>query len=358
MSGTYFRASNLTVQLDLSHKSAGAKTSYSVSTPSYECEITVLFVPILEIARAMHTYRNSSLEYNPRSYLDLEGKSVNDSIRETLLKPDSNEFALLNNGLTILSDETNLNERIGQHNKAQLRLLNPQIINGGQTAYTLSRVFHEDPVTAPVRFSGKEVLVKVITLTAKEPLIDNSIERHRLIDEISVATADRLASESVHVRLQKIIFDRFGLLYERKRGEFSDGEFAGYIDRTQILERNLFVRIFLAAQGKLKLAVRRKIFVNHNLSEQELCDPESLDRFYQGYQVFVKRAPMKNGNLKRVLAKVYIGVSQTVVESCSVEQRVANIDQAWVARRHAKYSKRVIDRETGESREVLAKTVG
>src|SRR5579871_6752622 len=134
LSGTYFKANDITIQLDLNNKSAGAKTSYSVITPSYECEITVLFVPVLEVAKVMDKYRNSVLEYNPRSYLDLEGKSVNASIRETLLRPGSNEFALMNNGLTILSDETNLNERIGQHNKAQLRLLNPQIINGGQTA--------------------------------------------------------------------------------------------------------------------------------------------------------------------------------------------------------------------------------
>lgn len=119
VAGTYFRAQDVTVHLDLSHKSAGAKTSYSVGTPEYECEITVLFIPTLEIAKVMDKYRNSILEYNPRGYLELDGQQVNSAIRETLLRPDSNEFALMNNGITILSDETNLNERIGQHNKAQ-----------------------------------------------------------------------------------------------------------------------------------------------------------------------------------------------------------------------------------------------
>jgi AIPR protein len=168
VSGTFFRAEDVTIHLDLSNKSAGAKTSYSVVTPDYLCEITVLFVPTLEIAKAMDRYRNSILEYNPRSYLDLqEGRSVNESIKETLLRPDSNEFALMNNGITILSDETNISERIGQRNKAQLRLFRPQIINGGQTAYTLSRVFSEDKDGAEKRFADKEVLTKIITLTQR-----------------------------------------------------------------------------------------------------------------------------------------------------------------------------------------------
>ncbi len=247
ISGTYFKASDLTIKLDLNNKSAGAKTSYSVNTPSYECEITVLFVPAIEIAEVMDKYRNSVLEFNPRSYLDLDGQNVNAAIKETLLRPDSNEFALMNNGLTILSDETNLNERIGQHNKAQLRLLNPQIINGGQTAYTLSRALNEDRENAAQRFQGKEVLVKVITLTAKDASQDNVAERRRLIDEISAATnrqtavitTDKFSNESIHLDVQKLLFDRFGLLYERKRGEFSDGVFAGYIDRSDVLDRTL-----------------------------------------------------------------------------------------------------------------------
>lgn len=90
VSGTYFRAQDVVIRLDLNHKSAGAKTSYSVGTPDYQCEITVLFVPTLEIAKAMDKYRNTLLEYNPRSYRELEGQQVNASIRSTLTRPDSN----------------------------------------------------------------------------------------------------------------------------------------------------------------------------------------------------------------------------------------------------------------------------
>ncbi len=145
VSGTYFTASDISIPIDLSNKNAGSKISYTVSTKISDCEITVLFVPIIEIAKMMGKYKNSILKYNPRSYLDLEGQSVNQSIRETVLANDTNEFALYNNGITMLSDETYINEKIGQKNKAQLTVKNPQIINGGQTSFTLSRILYDCP---------------------------------------------------------------------------------------------------------------------------------------------------------------------------------------------------------------------
>ena len=341
VSGTFFRADDVTIRLDLNNKSAGAKTSYSVETPEYLCEITVLFIPTLEIAKAMDRYRNSILEYNPRSYLDLQdGRNVHASIRETLLRPNSNEFALMNNGITILSDETNLNERIGQHNKAQLRLLKPQIINGGQTAYTLSRVFNEDRINAETRFADKEVLTKIITLTPKDLSRDTSAERLRLIDEISAASnrqtpvinSDRVSNDAMHMSLQKALFDRYGLLYERKRGEFSDGVDGGYIDKSQILERNLFLRIFLSAKGDLNNARRRRIFLKHKLTEAQLSDPASLDAFADGYSLFRQMIPRSfNGyqpKYRNILAKVYLGTNRTD-KSLGAEQRLAAIDKLW-----------------------------
>lgn len=164
VSGTYYHADELQLSLNLSDKSAGAKISYTVTTESTKCEITVVFVPTLEIAKAMFKYRNSILQYNPRSYLGHEGKGVNNEIRKSIENRSTNEFALFNNGITILSDETYLNERIGQKDRAQLVLVNPQIINGGQTAYTLSIVYREhidDDVA--LLFEQKEVLVKIIT---------------------------------------------------------------------------------------------------------------------------------------------------------------------------------------------------
>ncbi len=53
LSGTYFTASDVNINIDLSTKNA-SKISYRVQTKTSECEITVLFVPTLELARIMH----------------------------------------------------------------------------------------------------------------------------------------------------------------------------------------------------------------------------------------------------------------------------------------------------------------
>jgi len=263
ISGTFFNASDLNI--NLSNKNAGTKISYTVQTKKGDCEITVLFVPTLEIARIMHKYKNSILKYNPRSYLDFDGKKVNNAIRDTILKVNTNEFALFNNGITMLSDETFLNEKIGQKNKAQVTVLNPQIINGGQTSFTLSRIYQEHLNNDLEKiFQNKEVLLKIITLLDKK----ESVNKVELIEKISTATnqqtpvigADRVSNEKIHLMLQELLFDRYGLFYERKRGEFSDGVFERYISHDQILERNLFFRIFYAANGSINKSRKKSYF--------------------------------------------------------------------------------------------------
>lgn len=290
LSGTYFNATDLVIHLDLSNKNAGSKISYTVDTQYGECDITVLFVPTIEIARTFHRYKNSMLKFNPRSYLELEGGKVNAAIRDTIVLGGKNEFALYNNGITMLSDETNLNERIGQRNKAQLNVMNPQIINGGQTAYTLSRLYEEtEEDKREAIFAGKEVLLKVITLNAGSQA--TAAAKVSLIDSISIATnrqtaviaADRYSNEPYNLELQKLLFDNYGLLYERKRGEFQDGIYQQYIERDLVLERNLFFRVYLCANGHIRRAVERKAFERSLALKESVPTRNELDRFYFAY---------------------------------------------------------------------------
>lgn len=289
IAGTYFRQKDIQIAIDLSNKNAGAKISYEVRTTHYDCEITVVFAPIVEIARIMHRYKNSILRFNPRSYLEFEGHIVNDSIRSTVLTKTTNEFALFNNGITMLSDETYVNERIGQRNKAQLTLRNPQIINGGQTAYTLSRILEESTESnREALFQGKEVLLKVITLIENPDRADIEQRRVELIDQISTATnqqtpvitADKFSNDQDHVTIQRVLFDRYGILYERKRGEFADGLHRGYISPDLLLERNLFFRLYFAIIGNFDFAVRKKLFLKVEDPCQTIRDEAVLDRLY------------------------------------------------------------------------------
>lgn len=262
VSGTYYNHEELRIQLNLNNKtSQGSRISYQVSTEHIQCEISVLFVPTLEIAKTLHKYKNSILKFNPRSYLELAKNSVNQEIEKTITKVKTNEFALFNNGITMLSYDTEFNDKIGLKNIAQLIISQPQIINGGQTAYTLSRIYENALIATRALgdevkrnnyieniFEGKEVLLKVITMpneTINEP------KQLELIEAISKATnqqspvdeADRRSNDKIQIEIQNAIYDSFGYFYERKKGEYSDGIRSGYIRKSQIIDREVFIRL-------------------------------------------------------------------------------------------------------------------
>jgi len=216
LSGVLFKANGLSLYVDISNKSAGTKIAYSILSNEYQCDITVVFVPTIEIAKVMSKYKNSILRYNPRSYLEFEGAKVNTAITETIMSPDTNEFAILNNGITIVCDESSISEQSGRLHRAQLYLVNPQIINGGQTAYTLSRIYDRmEPDKREEVFSGKEVLVKAIALTNCGDATTDEKRRIAFIERISMATnsqtlvtnADRKSGDILHSQLQTALFD-------------------------------------------------------------------------------------------------------------------------------------------------------
>lgn len=275
ISGTHFNKSDLTIQIDLSNKLA-SKISYAVDTSIGECDITVLFVPTVEIGKFMSKYKNSILKYNPRSYLGFKAQDVNRQIAESITNQATNEFALFNNGITLLSEETCINEQVANKGVAKLLVKNPQIINGGQTSFTLSRIY-EDNVDKTV-FDKKEVLLKVITLppdaSGKEQLIEriSNATNH----QTPVGPSDRLSNMEEQVYLQQRLFNEFGVLYERKRGEYSDGISKGLIKEGDIIDRSLFIKIYYILQNKISSSKTKKLFVTHKWNKDSIDDNDKM----------------------------------------------------------------------------------
>lgn len=295
VTGTYFDQEELTIHISLDNKSS-EEITYSVNTEFTECEISAMFVPTIEIARTMHKYKNSILKYNPRSFLDLAKGSVNSEIKSTIVNKSTNEFALFNNGITLLSDNTSLNKRIAKKGMGQLIVTNPQIINGGQTAYTLSRIYEEclsGELNESV-FDNKEVLLKVITFSDDE--IENIDNKNRLIEEISRATnqqsaieeADRRSNDKVQIELQDLIYKRYGYFYQRKKGEFGEGLKYNYIKRNQIIDRDGLIRLALAVDGKpsnARRSSRKQLFKKDNF-DKVLSDSSRYEEYMTGQFVY------------------------------------------------------------------------
>ena len=267
INGTYFSDPNLTVEISLDNVTKGAShLDYDAKTASIKVNIRLLFAPTKEIGRVMSMYRNSILKFNPRSFLELAKNSVNLEIEQSILKKDNNEFSLYNNGITIISDRTAISSDTAKHGTAQLILTNPQLVNGGQTAYVLGRIY-EDCVSKNSfkALKGKEVLLRVITFSVV-PEIKNLGTRMGLISDISKASnsqtkieeADRRSGDEIQIRLQEDLFKEYGMYYERKKGEFSDGIRDGYIDPNQLVSREDVIRVALAANYQIK-AIRSGI---------------------------------------------------------------------------------------------------
>jgi len=296
ISGSYFNPTELKITLNVDKESAGHRIQYYPVTQYGDCTVNALYVPTVEIARILWKYKNSILKYNPRSYLDLASGSVNEKIAGSITDLQTNEFALFNNGITMLSDETIYSDKVGKKNKAEIIVMNPQIINGGQTAYTLSMLYAKNQENLDI-FNNKEVMLKIISFN-----MDDDTGKHtqddklKLIEEISIATnqqspvieADRRANDKVQIELQELIFRDFGMFYERKRGEFGDGVRAGYISRQDIIDRDQFLRICLAVQNdpvKARSGTTAKLFEKSRF-DTILPDATQYRKYVYGYRAY------------------------------------------------------------------------
>jgi len=78
-------------------------------------------------------------------------------------------------------------------------------------------------------FDNKEVLLKVITFIQKTKrrrmntfkLIQSNFESNK--SAITSHEGDPPFEDSIQIQLQQFLFDKYGIVYERKRGEYADG---------------------------------------------------------------------------------------------------------------------------------------
>lgn len=292
--GVFYKAKDLFININLGGGSSSINLiNYPIITGIGECNVNVAFVPIIEIAKVFNTYKNSILEHNPRNYLELSKNAINREIAKTILDKDNNEFALFNNGITMLSDSTDFNLKTAIPNIAQLAIKNPQIINGGQTGYTLSEIYRDIVLEENNEevFRNKEILLKIITFSDPNIRQEYKLE---LIEEISKATnqqtlvtvADRMSNKKVLIDIQEKIFTEFGYYFERKRGEFYNGLSCKYIDKSFVIDRETFIRICYACNGRAAQARRNSenVLFKDEYFNRIFSDSERYKEYFFGYK--------------------------------------------------------------------------
>lgn len=203
--GTFYDPDEIIIRLEL-RKKESPRLNQTIETEFGEFNVTVIFVPTQEIGRILLQYKNAILKYNPRNFLSFKKRSVNVNIRKSIVDQDSNNFAILNNGITLLSENVSISESTGKQNEGQLILTKPQILNGGQTAFTLSSIYEEFRGKEKNPLEGKEVLLKIIT-----PISETDTVNPKFIELISNATnqqnevseADRRSNHEIQIFIQQ-----------------------------------------------------------------------------------------------------------------------------------------------------------
>lgn len=289
ISGTYYKQDRLTIVLALNSDTGDNRINYQSTTENGSCSVNIMFVPTREIGKILYQYKNTILQYNPRSYLGMEKNPINANIKKSIEIPKTNEFALLNNGITMLADEAKYSDRVGAAGEARLLLINPQIINGGQTAFTLSKIYETAVKGNDFSiFEPKEVLLRVISFDKTQCSSTTENERNKriqLIEAISTATnqqtevteADRRANSQVLIELQQLIFKKFGLYFERKQGEFADGLAKGYIEKDQVIDKESFIRCCIAVSGRPSRARQTSVKILFRKDEFDKSLPNTND---------------------------------------------------------------------------------
>ena len=250
-SSTYYKNENIVVKMEVEGKIEEVTETFATSFGN--CNVTLLFVPIINTAQIINKYKNSILEFNPRNYLSMSKNPVNKGIKESACESNC-DFTLLNNGITMICSQYESTTRTGKSNTTKITIDNPQILNGGQTAYTLSKILDTEE-NCFEKMQGKKVLLKVISIYKDD---QSETDYRTFVNKISDATnkqtkideADRRANNEIQVKLQNDIYEKYGLYYERKAGEFEEALSKGLIYKDMIIKRDVLLKTLWAYNGK------------------------------------------------------------------------------------------------------------
>ncbi len=278
---SFYNKENFSFEISVQDRSAN-RIRYLVNLANGQsAEAQLFFVPTIEIAKMMSQYRNSILRHNPRCYVGIRNTGVNAEIRDSVSDSEHNEFSLLNNGITIICKGVNYNDNSARRGQASIIITNPQIVNGGQTAFTLAHLYENDDDHSI--FEEKEVLTKFISIEGNQD---------KMIEKISDATnsqnpikpRDKVANDVALVNLQSELFDRYGVIFERKRGEFYDSMQNGLIDKQAILGSVVLMRLLLVYRGSIALARsagENTLFSGYKVNDVDIEDLYKLICIYR-----------------------------------------------------------------------------
>jgi hypothetical protein len=174
-------------------------------------------MPVIEVAALLDRHGDRLLDQNIRRFLGSRNR-VNRQIEDTLVDPEKRpRFYFFNNGITMVCREFKYNELQASNHAVPVKGL--QIINGGQTCWTIQRVLEK---RRDEDWSQAQVMVRVYAVGEGDD---------ELVHDITVATnsqspvelVDLHTNDPVQIGLEQGLAD-LGYVYLRKKGQRANGK--------------------------------------------------------------------------------------------------------------------------------------
>ncbi|OYQ35549.1 hypothetical protein CHU95_07425 [Niveispirillum lacus] len=187
--------------------------------------ITARAIDIIELItdKDYKHHINKNIFYeNIREHLG-ENNSVNSKILESATARNNFEFWYLNNGITIVSDSFTYIPKLLD---APIRMKNLQIVNGGQTSYTLFKAATGDSE----KLKDVKILVKIIQTSDRE--ITSKIAE-ATNSQTPIRSRDIRSNDIIQLKLESAL-NEMGYFYERKRYQHLGRQKSKIIDSLKV----------------------------------------------------------------------------------------------------------------------------
>lgn len=190
---------------------------------SDEYEAFVTIIPGEWLAGLYDEFGSRLLERNVRSFLQFTGK-VNRGIRDTI-RNEPNRFLAYNNGISATAADVALDD-----NGHIVRLVDFQVVNGGQTTASIHRMMRDGTDLSAVSVQAK---ITVVDGDLVDELVPKISEYSNSQNKIQVA--DLAANNPFHIAVENLSRDTWAppigtsskqtkWFYERARGQYRDEE--------------------------------------------------------------------------------------------------------------------------------------
>lgn len=181
-------------------------------------------IPGEMLARVYNDYGERLLEQNVRSFLQAKGK-VNKGIRDTILKEPSYFFSY-NNGITATASHIETEQINGQ--TQIVKVVDLQIVNGGQTTASLGRALSRDNVDLSNIFV--QMKISVVDDAKSDVVVPKISEYANTQNKVNLS--DLSANHPYHIKIEELSrkiwapakdgeLRETSWFYERSRGQYN-----------------------------------------------------------------------------------------------------------------------------------------